>query len=324
MIDMNFIIVVLISVLTSILKNNFMFEMMQFFVIEKKIILKIYHIYMYVFNLLLILQQNFNAMKKNMSVKPKKALGQHFLTDESICERIVSSLELENIEQIIEIGPGMGAITPYILDIKDKLLYFIEIDKEAANYLKQKFPAIRNKLIIGDFLEMPLDTILNKKNTAIIGNFPYNISTEIIFKVIDNKDFIPEVVGMFQKEVAERFASKSGSKVYGITSVLLQAYYDVEYLFSVAPEVFNPPPKVWSGVIKITRKTTKLDCDEELFKRIVKTAFNQRRKMLSNSLKEFNFEKISDAKDYLTKRPEQLSVEDFINLTKLAEKLLAN
>ncbi len=251
-------------------------------------------------------------------VRAKKCLGQHFLNDEEIAKSITNLLS-ENTEKVVEIGPGMGVLTQFLVKNDNYETYLIDIDSESIVYLKKHFSELNDTIIEGDFLKMNLEDISNNESFAIIGNFPYNISTQILFKVLDYKDQIPEVVGMFQKEVAERIASKPGSKVYGITSVLLQAYYDIEYLFTVDENVFNPPPKVKSGVIRLIRNNkSKLDCNESLFKTVVKTAFNQRRKTLRNSLKPFLTDKIKDLPVFKS-RPEQLSVEQFVELTTLLE-----
>jgi len=254
-----------------------------------------------------------------MKVTPKKSLGQHFLNDKDIAARIVSSLKAEGVSHVIEVGPGMGALTPLLLQEKRFDMRFVEIDTDAAEYLKALYPSIKDKLIIADFLRYPLDEYFGDMPLAVIGNFPYNISSQIFFRILDYRSQVKEVVGMLQKEVAERIAAPPGSKVYGITSVLLQAFYDIEYLFTVDEHVFIPPPKVKSGVIRLTRNNVKaLPCNEALFFRVVKTAFNQRRKMLSNSLKSM----ITDehkSNPILTKRPEQLGVSEFIELTHLVK-----
>jgi 16S rRNA (adenine1518-N6/adenine1519-N6)-dimethyltransferase len=253
-------------------------------------------------------------------INPKKSLGQHFLNDPTIAAKIVSSLVAEGISNVIEVGPGTGALTGLLLEEKRFDTRFIEIDVQAADYLTQKYPAIKDKLLIADFLRYPLADFFGDEPLAIIGNFPYNISSQIFFKILDYRSHVKEVVGMLQKEVAERIASKSGSKVYGITSVLLQAFYDIEYLFTVHGHVFTPPPKVKSGVIRLTRNNVEaLPCDEKLFFRVVKTAFNQRRKMLSNSLSSIINANLK-SHPIMSKRPEQLSVEEFIELTLLIEK----
>lgn len=248
-------------------------------------------------------------------VRAKKHLGQHFLKDEGIAKDIAFSLSGE-YTNILEIGPGMGVLTKYLLQNKVlEEIKVVEIDRESVIYLKENFPSLKNNVYSEDFLKMDLEKIYTSPY-AIIGNFPYNISSQILFKTLENRDLIPELVGMFQKEVAERISSKPGKKIYGILSVLLSAYYDIEYLFTVEGSAFLPPPKVKSGVIRMKRNNTKkLDCDEKLFTRVVKTAFNQRRKMLRQSLKSLgkNMEDITP--EILTKRAEQLSVKDFVYLT---------
>jgi 16S rRNA (adenine1518-N6/adenine1519-N6)-dimethyltransferase len=264
-----------------------------------------------------------------MSVKAKKHLGQHFLTDESIAKDIADALTEQNYNNVLEIGPGMGVLTKYLLQ-KKPIVTVMELDRESVAYLQDVFPvehlnlnttSNKFKIIEGDFLKNNIQDIFNKKQVAIIGNFPYNISSQIVFKAIENREFVPEFSGMFQKEVAKRIAEKEGSKVYGILSVLTQAFYDVEYLFTVPPTVFNPPPKVDSGVIRCIRKENyTLPVDEKLFFRVVKTAFNQRRKMLRSSLKSFQLSDSLKEDPIFAKRPEQLSVSAFITLTqKLAE-----
>ncbi len=267
---------------------------------------------------------------KIVSVKAKKHLGQHFLTDESIAKDIADALTGNGYEDVLEIGPGMGVLTKYLLEKKAKVTV-MELDRESVAYLHDTFPLEHIKLdtskdhfeiIEGDFLKKEIQEVFQKKQVAIIGNFPYNISTQIVFKAIENREFVPEFAGMFQKEVAKRIAEKEGSKVYGILSVLTQAFFDVEYLFTVPPTVFNPPPKVDSGVIRFTRKKDySLPVDEKIFFRVVKTAFNQRRKMLRSSLKSFNLSDTLKEDPIFTKRPEQLSVQAFISLT---QKLIEN
>jgi len=257
-----------------------------------------------------------------MTVKAKKHLGQHFLTDETIAKKIADSLIGNNYKDILEIGPGMGVLTKYLLKNKNFTTSVIEIDRESVEYLKAHYLHLSNRIFEKDFLKVDIKTLFKGKQFAIIGNFPYNISTQIVFKTLENKELIPEFSGMFQKEVAERIAEKEGSKKYGILSVLTQAFYDVEYLFTVPPTVFNPPPKIDSGVIRLTRKKNfTLPVDEKLFFRVVKTAFNQRRKMLRRSLKIFNLSDELKQSELFTKRPEQLSIESFIELTKLISKL---
>lgn len=251
-----------------------------------------------------------------MSVKAKKHLGQHFLTDENIARKIVEGLSFEDYNNIMEIGPGTGVLTKYLLE-KEQNLYLAEIDTESIEYLKNTYPKITEEIFVGDFLKQDFNFI-NNDQIAIIGNFPYNISSQILFKIIDHYELIPEMVGMFQKEVAERTASVPRTKEYGILSVLVQAYYDVTYLFTVHENVFNPPPKVKSGVIKLTRNPKEgLAGNEVLFKQIVKAGFNQRRKKLSNSLKVLEIPEELKTHEFMDKRAEELSVGDFINFTKL-------
>ncbi len=264
-----------------------------------------------------------------MTVKAKKHLGQHFLTDETIAQKIADSLSENGYNQVLEIGPGMGVLTKYLLTKKSKITVF-EIDRESVAYLKDTFPKENFQLntskekfeiIEGDFLKKNLQEIFKGEQVAIIGNFPYNISSQILFKAIENRAIILEFSGMFQKEVALRIAEKKGSKVYGILSVLSQAFYEVEYLFTVPPTVFNPPPKVDSGVIRLVRKENfTLPVDEKLFFKVVKTAFNQRRKMLRSSLKSFNISDSLKEDPIFAKRPEQLSVQEFIFLTQKIAK----
>jgi 16S rRNA (adenine1518-N6/adenine1519-N6)-dimethyltransferase len=255
-----------------------------------------------------------------MSVRAKKYLGQHFLNDETIAKKIADTLQLNTYKTVLEIGPGMGVLTKYLLE-KNKTTFVIEIDPESVEYLKANFLNLAPRIIEKDFLKYDLNEVLKGESFAIIGNFPYNISTQIVFKALEMRDQIPEFSGMFQKEVAQRICSKEGSKVYGILSVLTQAYYEAEYLFTVPPSVFNPPPKVESGVLRLTRKEKyTLPCDDALFFRVVKTAFQQRRKTLRNSLKTFNLTDSLREDTIFDKRPEQLSVEAFIWLTQLIEK----
>lgn len=291
-------------------------------------------------------------MKKNFEhrsdlVRPKKALGQHFLTDLSVAQKIADALVVDSVGgavpeagavpsgntaaamPVLEIGPGMGVLSQYLLEREDIDLKMIEIDRESVDYLLTHFQKASGRVIEGDFLKMNLSYFF-PGTFAVIGNFPYNISSQIFFRIIDHKDSIPQVVCMIQKEVAERIAEQPGSKTYGILSVLLQAWYDIEYLFTVGEGAFNPPPKVKSAVIRLRRNSrTKLGCDEKLFKTIVKTGFNQRRKTLRNSLKPLIADKAAReawtperSTDFLSNpvfelRPERLSVEDFIALTKL-------
>jgi 16S rRNA (adenine1518-N6/adenine1519-N6)-dimethyltransferase len=249
-------------------------------------------------------------------VKPKKNLGQHFLTDQNIARKIVDSLD-STVTDVLEIGPGMGVLTQYLLNRSEINLHVIEIDRDSVAYLQQNFPQLKH-IWYEDFLKANIADRFESK-FSIIGNFPYNISSQIFFKVLALRNRIPEVVGMIQKEVAERIASKHGNKTYGILSVILQAFYDIEYLFTVSEHVFLPPPKVKSAVIRLKRnQVSELPCDETLFVEVVKAAFNLRRKMLRNSLKAI-CENLPDK--FADKRPEQLSVNDFIELTSVIENL---
>ena len=252
-----------------------------------------------------------------MYVRPKKHLGQHFITDLNICKKIVDGIpEVTNHPKLLEIGPGTGALTQFLLERQDFDTHVIELDHESVDYLKLNYPALDKKIFGRDFLKTDLAELMGESPFILAGNFPYNISSQILFKVLDYRNQIPIVVGMFQKEVAERVAEQPGSKTYGILSVLLQAYYDIEYLFTVSENVFNPPPKVKSGVIRLVRnKNEKLDCDEKLFKQVIKAAFNQRRKTLRNSLKQLIPEHVDKSDDIFSLRPERLSVDDFIQLT---------
>ena len=252
-------------------------------------------------------------------VRAKKYLGQHFLKDENIAKSITDLLSTES-KKVVEVGPGMGVLTKFLI-LKDIDLKLVEIDKESILYLLLHYPQLEKQIIEADFLRLNLKETFGKK-FSLIGNFPYNISSQILFSVFENKEIIPEVVGMFQKEVAERIVAKKG-KQRGILSVLLQAYYDIEYCFTIDENVFTPPPKVKSGVIKLKRnKLKKLPCDEKLFKQIVKAGFNQRRKTLRNALKSFSLENELVAADFLQKRAEELSVEDFITITLICQKKL--
>jgi 16S rRNA (adenine1518-N6/adenine1519-N6)-dimethyltransferase len=249
-------------------------------------------------------------------VKAKKHLGQHFLTDKRIAAKIVEALvHTDQYTQVLEVGPGMGILSDILLE-KDYLeTYMIDIDVESYHFLKDKYPQMGSRLINGDFLKLDLNQIFPGKY-AIIGNFPYNISSQILFKVLEHRDHVVEMVGMFQKEVAERCASGSGTKDYGILSVLIQAYYNIEYLFTVKPGTFNPPPKVNSGVIRLSRnEVAHLPCDEKLFWRTVKGGFNQRRKTLRNALSGTISKEKMDDHPFFDKRAEQLSVDEFIQLT---------
>lgn len=257
-------------------------------------------------------------------VRAKKHLGQHFLHDKRVAERIVESLPIEAYkDDLLEIGPGTGVLTDFILKKKSEGFFGLDLDEESIAYLKQHYPSNETNFIYCDFLQYDIDTI-TKKNFNVIGNFPYNISTQIMFRVLEYRNRIEYVVGMFQKEVAKRIAEKPGSKEYGILSVLLQAYFDVKYLFSVSPGVFNPPPKVTSGVIILKRNSvSKLDCNEELFFKVVKTAFNQRRKTLRNALREMLNDAIISNSIY-DKRAEQLGVKEFILITQEIEKSITD
>ena len=254
-----------------------------------------------------------------MSIKAKKFLGQHFLNDEFIADKIANTLSLEGYKQVLEIGPGMGVLTKYILR-KPVITHVIEVDPESVEYLKVNFLSLAPRIIQKDVLKYDYKDTFGSASFAITGNFPYNISTQIVFKTLENRHQIPEFSGMFQKEVAQRICEKEGSKVYGILSVLVQAFYDAEYLFTVPPSVFVPPPKVESGVLRLKRKADySLICDEQLFFKVVKSAFQQRRKTLRNSLKSYNLSDNLKANTIFDKRPEQLSVDAFVELTKSIE-----
>jgi 16S rRNA (adenine1518-N6/adenine1519-N6)-dimethyltransferase len=251
------------------------------------------------------------------TVRPKKGLGQHFLTDKNIARNIVGSLSFENYNQVLEIGPGMGVLTGLLLEIGSIQTRFVEIDPSSVEYLNTHFAGIHDKIITADALELDFNTIFPAPY-AVIGNFPYNISSQLFFRILAAKQQVAEVVCMLQKEVAARIASPPGSREYGILSVFIQAYYRIEYLFTVPPQVFNPPPKVQSAVIRLKRNDRlHLPCNEALFATVVKTAFNQRRKMLRNSIKNLLPEDCQHPLLHL--RPEQLGVDEFINLTQLAD-----
>ena len=262
-----------------------------------------------------------DARNKSDKVRPKKFLGQHFLKDQNIARKIVESLTLApHGTNVLEIGPGMGVLTQYLLNEPLVRLKVIEIDRDSVVYLNQHYPQLSGNIIEGDFLELNLSMIFND-TFSVIGNFPYNISSQIFFAVLDHRNTVDQVVCMLQKEVADRIATAHGSKTYGILSVLLQAFYDVKYLFKVPPGVFNPPPKVMSAVIRLTRNSRReLECDEKLFFIVVKQGFNNRRKTLRNALKNLNLAADVSALPLLDKRAEQLSVEDFINLTRIIEE----
>lgn len=255
-----------------------------------------------------------------MTVRAKKHLGQHFLTDKNICRKIADQYTVENgSKRVLEIGPGMGALTESLLQRGDLDVSVMDVDTESVEYLEKHFPQLQGKIFEADFLRIDLKKYMGDEPFGVVGNFPYNISSQILFKCLDHREQIPEIMGMFQKEVAERVAEQPGSKQYGILSVLLQAFYDIRYCFTVDEHVFSPPPKVKSGVIRCTRNHRKeLGCDEALFIRVVKMSFNQRRKTIRNSIKPL----IKDTgfeHPYLQERPERLSVEDFIALTKMIQ-----
>lgn len=278
----------------------------------------------------MMIMENYNNIDL---VRPKKALGQHFLVDLNIARKIVDSLSTEH-DVVIEVGAGMGVLTQYLIENQLDKLQVVEIDKESVEFLKKKFPELEGHLILGDFLKQNLTSFRAqrsgveksstnadaKQDVAVIGNFPYNISSQIFFQILKYRNNISECVGMIQKEVAERLAAGPGSKTYGILSVLLQAWYDIEYLFTVNENVFNPPPKVKSAVIRLKRNNVKeLECDEKLFVTVVKQAFNQRRKTLRNSLRSMIPAEIID-NEIFNKRPEQLSVQEFVYLTQALYK----
>jgi 16S rRNA (adenine1518-N6/adenine1519-N6)-dimethyltransferase len=255
-----------------------------------------------------------------MSVRAKKHLGQHFLIDKNVSKRIAEQFKRhKNCKKVLEIGPGMGALTTFLLENPENDLWVAELDWDSVAYLKEHFPQLKGKIIEADFLKLKLDELFNNKPFAVVGNFPYNISSQILFKCLDYRNLVPEIMGMFQKEVALRVAEKPGTKTYGILSVLLQTFYDIEYCFTVDENVFDPPPKVKSGVIRLTRnERNQLPCSEKLFIQIVKACFNNRRKMIRNTIKPFlNGKEVTHR--FMTDRPERLSVDDFIELTLLVE-----
>jgi len=249
-------------------------------------------------------------------VKAKKHLGQHFLTDKNIAQKIVNALiHTSAYKKVLEVGPGMGVLSDFLLQKEEYEVYMIDIDTESFNFLHKQYPNVGDRLINADFLHLDFKSIFAEP-FAIIGNFPYNISSQILFKILENRQQVPEVVGMFQKEVAERCVAKPGTKAYGILSVFLQAYYKCEYLFTVKAGVFNPPPKVLSAVIRLSRnETSSLGCDEKLFWQVVKAGFNQRRKTLSNALSGVIPKEKQDDHEVWSLRAERLSVQDFVNLT---------
>ena len=254
-------------------------------------------------------------------VKPKKYLGQHFLKDENIAGKIVNSMTyFEGYNNVLEIGPGTGVLTKYLLKMSKKNLLVNEIDDESCTYLKKHYPNLKEKIISDDFLKLDLSNVFSRDQFGIIGNFPYNISSQIFFQVLKHKEYIPECVGMIQKEVGQRICSIHGNKTYGILSVLLQTFYDLEYLFDVSPNVFNPPPKVMSGVIRLKRKPNfELGCDEKFLFQVVKQGFQTRRKTLRNALKSLNLPESIKSMDVFNLRAEQLSVQEFAELTKIIE-----
>ncbi len=253
-------------------------------------------------------------------VRAKKHLGQHFLTDKNIASKIVESLRpAGRYTEVLEVGPGMGILSDFLLQKEEYQVHLIDLDKESYEFLQKKYPSLGQRLINGDFLELNFKDTFSDK-VAVIGNFPYNISSQILFKILENRHQVPEVVGMFQKEVAERCTAGPGTKEYGILSVFIQAYYKVEYLFTVKAGVFNPPPKVLSAVIRLTRnETAKLDCDENMFWRVVKAGFNQRRKTLRNALSSVISKDKMGTEPVFDQRAEQLGVTDFVNLTNLLQ-----
>lgn len=257
-------------------------------------------------------------------VKPKKFLGQHFLKDLKVAQNIADTVDTFPTLPVLEVGPGMGVLTQFLVR-KERPVKVVELDFESVAYLRQEYPSLEDHIIEDDFLKMNLQRLFDGKPFVLTGNYPYNISSQIFFKMLDNKELIPCCTGMIQKEVAERIAAGPGSKTYGILSVLIQAWYNVEYLFTVEPGVFNPPPKVKSAVIRMTRnETQELGCDPKLFKQVVKTTFNQRRKTLRNSIKPILGKECPLTADELfNKRPEQLSVQQFITLTNQVEQALA-
>lgn len=252
-----------------------------------------------------------------MEVRAKKALGQHFLTDERVASRIVESLGRSGVRDVLEIGPGMGVLTKYLLQREDIDLKLVELDSESVSYLLTHFSSMQGRLYEADYLRLDMRRLF-PSDYRVIGNFPYNISSQIFFKILDDKDRVPEVVCMIQKEVAERIAEKPGSKTYGILSVLLQAWYDIDYVLTVEPGAFCPPPKVRSAVIRLRRNSRQdLGCDEKAFRAVVKTAFNQRRKTLRNALKPLLKEGFECSDPVFDLRAERLGVEDFVRLTNL-------
>lgn len=272
---------------------------------------------------LVYFMQNCTFVAMIKQVRPKKNLGQHFLVDINIARKIADTVDACSSIPVLEVGPGMGVLTQYLMQ-KERPFKVVEIDSESVAYLHEHFPTLSHQVISDDFLRMDLHTVFDGQPFVLTGNYPYDISSQIFFKMLDNRDLIPCCTGMIQREVALRMASSPGTKAYGILSVLIQAWYDVEYLFTVDEDVFNPPPKVKSAVIRMTRNaTTHLNCNEALFKRVVKTVFNQRRKMLRVSLRQLFTASPASAEFYalpmMTMRPEQLSIDEFVELTNLVE-----
>ena len=256
------------------------------------------------------------------NIRAKKHLGQHFLHDDNTAQKIVDALK-SNCNTVIEVGPGMGVLTKKLLLKSIPSFYVVEIDTESVEYLKENYPALTPNILEADFLKMDLSAIASS-DLAIIGNFPYNISTQIMFKILEHRNAVVEVVGMFQKEVAQRIACKPGTKEYGILSVLIQAWFNVEYLYTVSRGVFAPPPKVESGVIRVTRNEIKtLGCDEILFMKVVKTTFNQRRKTINNSIKGLGLGTVILPERFAKERPEQLSVDAFVELTNIVSQQIS-
>ncbi len=275
----------------------------------------------------LCIRKSNKKQEQMKSVRPKKFLGQHFLTDQRVASAIADTVDAAPGLPILEVGPGMGVLTQYLVP-KGRELKVVEIDFESVAYLRRTHPELEDQIIEDDFLMLSLERVFGGRPFVLTGNYPYNISSQIFFKMLDNRDLIPCCTGMIQKEVAERLAAGPGSKTYGILSVLVQAWYDVTYLFTVEPGVFNPPPKVRSAVVRLTRNATaRLGCDERLFRRVVKTTFNQRRKMMRGPLRPFLAQLDAEtgrpaadhtaflAQPLLTRRPEQLSVAEFVDLT---------
>lgn len=259
-----------------------------------------------------------------MSVQPKKHLGQHFLIDKNICRKIADAfIRFRDVKNALEIGPGTGAITEFFLQKEGVNLHVIDLDTESIEHLKEHFPQLKGKIHEADFLKLDFSSLFDNEPFAVVGNFPYNISSQILFKCLENRNQVPEITGMFQREVAQRVAEKPGSKQYGIMSVLLQTYYDIEYCFTVSENVFNPPPKIKSGVIRCTRnERDHLPVDEKLYEKVVKATFNQRRKTIRNGLKTILDVNLLPEHDFLKNRAERLSVEDFIELTSIVENSL--